>query len=159
MQANITAEERNWAAIAHASVLVSGLLGIMSAGIGTLLVAVLPLAIYVGFRERSRFVAFQALQATALQLGGLIVYAIGLAVLIFFTVIAWVVAGILTVVLIGVLLYPLALAVTMILVIYAVLFPLLIMAYGLYGAVEAGKGLDFRYVWIADWLGDSSLLS
>ncbi|MBN1314481.1 MAG: DUF4870 domain-containing protein [Anaerolineales bacterium] len=158
MNANITPEERNWAAIAHASVLVSGLLGIITGGIASILVAIFPLAIYVAFRERSRYVAFQALQATALQLGGLIIYAVGLAVLIFITVVAWIVTGILSVVLIGVLLIPLALIITLVLVLYALLFPLIIMAYGLYGAVETGRGSDFRYIWIANWLGDSTLL-
>jgi hypothetical protein len=92
-------------------------------------------------------------------LGGLIIYAIGLAVLIFITVVAWIVTGILSVVLIGVLLIPLALIITMVLVLYALVFPLMVMAYGLYGAIETGRGEDFRYIWIANWLGDSTLLS
>ena len=152
MFANVTVEERNWAAIAHASTLLSVLVGLLTGGLGSLLLAIVPVGIYVAFKERSRYVAFHALQATVLQLGGLIVYAIGLIVLILLTVVAWLVAGLLTVVLVGILLYPIALIVTLLLVLYALIFPLFVGGYALYAAVETGRGVDYQYRWIGDWL-------
>ena len=151
----VTSFERNWAAIAHASTLLSIIVGLSSGGLGSILLALIPLGIYLSFRERSRFVAFHALQATTLQLGGLIVYALGLIVLIVATVLAWVVTGLLSVVLVGVLLIPLALLVTLLLLVYLFLFPLAQMGYALYAAVEAGQGADFHYIWIGQWLDEN----
>ena len=146
--------ERNWAAIAHASTLLSIIVGLASGGLGSILLALIPLGIYLAFRERSRFVAFHALQAMTLQLGGLIIYALGLIVLIVGTVIAWVVTGLLSVVLVGIFLIPLALLVTLLLIVFLLLFPLAQMGYALYAAVEAGRGVDFHYIWIGEWLDE-----
>jgi len=154
MHANITVEERNWAAVAHASTLLNVLVGILTGGIGSVFLAVIPLAIYVAFRERSRYVAYHALQATVLQLGGLIAYAVGLMVLIIVTVVVWVVTGVLSIILVGVLLIPIALIVTLLMAVFALLFPLVLMGYGLYGAVETGRGADFDYYIIGEWLKD-----
>jgi uncharacterized Tic20 family protein len=155
MEPQPTAEERNWAAIAHASILVSMLVGMATAGVGSLLLALIPLGIYIAYREKSRYVAYQALQATVFQLAGLIVYVLGLIVLIVLTVAAWLIAGLLTVVLVGVLLMPVAVVVTLVLVVFALAFPLALMGYGLYGAVETGQGKDFRYAIIGDWLDET----
>jgi hypothetical protein len=148
----ITDTERNWAAIAHASTFLTALVGLATGGVGAILLALVPVGIYVAFRDRSRYVAFQALQAAVLQLTGLILYAIGLILLIVGTVVSWVLTVVLAVVLVGVLIAPIALLVTLVLVLFAVLFPLALLAYALYGAVEAGRGADFNYWWIGDWL-------
>jgi uncharacterized Tic20 family protein len=155
MQPQLTAEERNWAAIAHASILLSMLVGIATAGIGSLLLALIPLGIYGAYREKSRYVAYHALQATVFQLAGLIVYVLGLILLIVLTVLAWAVAGVLTVVLVGVLLMPVAVAVTVVLVLFALAFPLALTGYGLYAAVETGQGRPFRYAIIGEWLEET----
>jgi uncharacterized Tic20 family protein len=152
---NISVNERNWAAIAHASTLLSIVVGLVSAGLGSILLALVPLGIYLAYRDRSRYVAFHALQATTLQLAGLIVYALGLTALLVATVVAWVVSGLLSVVLIGIFLIPVALLVTLLFVLYLLLFPLLLMGYALYAAVETGRGINFRYPWIGDWLDDT----
>lgn len=150
----VTSSERNWAAMAHASTLLSIIAGMATGGLASLLLVLIPIGIYLAFRERSRFVAFHALQAATLQLGGLVLYALGLIALIVATVIAWVVAGLLAVVLVGLLLVPVALVVTVILVLFLLLFPLAVAAYALYAAVETGRGIDCHYVWIGEWLND-----
>lgn len=151
---DITANERNWAAIAHASTLLSIIVGLASAGLGSILLALVPLGIYLAFRGRSRYVAFHALQATTLQLIALIVYALGLIALLIATVVAWVVSGLLSVVLIGVLLIPVALLVTLLFLAFLLLFPLVVIGYALYAAVETGRGIDFHYAWIGEWLDE-----
>jgi uncharacterized protein len=155
MQPEPIAEERNWAAIAHASILMSMLVGMATAGAGSLLLALIPLGIYVLYRLKSRYVAYHALQATVFQLAGLIIYVLGLILLIVLTVAGWLVAGLLTVVLVGVLLMPLAVAITVLLVLYALVFPLALMGYGLYGAIETGQGKEFRYAIIGEWLDET----
>jgi uncharacterized Tic20 family protein len=148
----VTDSERNWAAIAHASTVLTVLVGLATGGAGSLLMALIPVGIYVAFRHKSRFVAFHALQAAVLQLTGLIVYALGLIILIIVTVVGWILTVLLVFVLVGFLLVPVALLVTLLLVLFAALFPLAVLGYALYGAVEAGRGADFRYWWIGDWL-------
>jgi uncharacterized Tic20 family protein len=148
----VTGLERNWAAMAHASTLLSIVAGLGTGGLGSLLLVLIPLGIYLAFRERSRFVAFHALQATTMQLGGLIFYALGLIVLIVATVLAWVVTALLSMVLVGILLIPLALIVTVLLVLFSLLFPLAMIGYALYAAVETGRGVDLHCVWIGEWL-------
>jgi uncharacterized protein len=124
-------EEKNWAMLAHLSVLlnlVTGFLGPVAA-----------LAIYLVYKDRSRYVAFQSMQALLMQLilwiGGGIVAGI-----------LWVIAGLLSVVLIGLCLMPLAMVIT--------LLPLAAIVYGIIGAVETNQGKDFRYYMISKWAED-----
>lgn len=152
MNRSVADYERNWAALAHASTLLTVLVGFLTAGVGSILLALIPVAIYVAFRGKSRYVAFHALQAVTLQLAGLIIYATGLTILIVGTVITWVVTGLLAVILAGVLLIPLAILVTVLLVLFALLFPLTLLGYALYAAVETGRGGDIHYRWIGGWL-------
>ncbi len=150
-----TYQERNWAAVAHASTLITVIVGLATFGLGSILLALIPLGIYLAFRDKSRYVAFHALQAVVMQLGGLAVYALGLVVLIIVTVIAWVVIGVLSVILVGVLLVPVALLITLLFVAFLLLFPLAQAGYSLYAAVETGRGINFYYPWIGDWLEET----
>lgn len=125
-------DERTWAMLAHLSVLlnlVTGFLGIVAAFI-----------IYLVYKDRSRYVAYHSLQATIFQLitwiGGGILAAI-----------AWTVSGILAAVLIGCLLMPLALAIS--------LLPVAGLVYGVIGAIETNQGRDFKYWLVGDWVRDT----
>jgi uncharacterized Tic20 family protein len=66
----VTSDERLWAMLAH----LAGILGYLG-GIGQYVV---PLVIYLSYKDRSQFVAFHALQSLYFQLG---VLAAGFAVL------------------------------------------------------------------------------
>jgi len=126
-------EERTWAMLAHLSVLlnlVTGFLGVVAA-----------LLIYLLFRDRSRYVAYQSLQALLFQLiwwggGGVI---IGLM---------WAIVGILSAVLIGVVLIPVALIVTAV----VGLMPLAALVYGVIAGIQTNQGDDFKYWLIGDWV-------
>ncbi|GAB4542333.1 MAG: hypothetical protein Fur002_12360 [Anaerolineales bacterium] len=122
-------EERQWAMIAHLGVLanlITGLLGV-----------VVPLVIYMVYKERSRYVAYQSLQALIFQLiwwvGGGIIAGV-----------AWTVSGILTAVFIGLLCMPIACVFS--------LMPLVALGYGIYGGVETSQGKDFKYWLVGDWV-------
>ncbi len=127
------ADERTWAMLAHLSVLlnlVTGFLGPVGA-----------LAIYFAYKDRSRYVAYQALQAAIFQLigwvgGGAI---IGLM---------WTLTGLLSAVLIGLLCIPFAIVAT----IFLALLPLATVVYGVIGAIETSQGRDFRYWLVGDWV-------
>lgn len=123
------AEERQWAMIAHLGVLinlVSGFLG-----------PVVPLAIYMIYKDRSRYVAYQSLQALIFQLiwwigGGAIAGT------------AWAITGVLSAVIIGVLCIPIA-------CIFSAM-PLVALGYGIYGGIQTNQGQDFKYWLVGDWV-------
>lgn len=137
-----TSDERSMAALAHGSILLSLLTG----GLGGLIVA---LVIWGVYRDKSRWVAYQAMQAFAFQLATLLITA-GLG---FVTMVAGIITGALSVILIGLCLLP----ITLLLALLVVVFPLLAVAYGIYGALETYNGRDFRYLWLGDWLWEEML--
>jgi len=121
-------DERTWAMLAHLSVLlnlVTGFLGPVAA-----------LVIYLAYKDRSQYVAFQSWQAFLFQLfwwvGGGILAGI-----------AWTVSGVLAAVLIGCCLMPFALIISLI--------PLAALVYGVIGAVQVSQGQDFEYWLIGEW--------
>ncbi|WP_376789963.1 DUF4870 domain-containing protein [Thermoflexus sp.] len=131
-EAALSAEERQWAMLAHLSVLLN-----LATALGGPIAAFL---IYLFYRERSRYVAFHALQALIFQL------------------LAWVVAGVtamgawllslaLTALIIGICLMPVACLLSLI--------PLGALAYGVVGAIACSRGEDFRYWLIGDWVATS----
>jgi uncharacterized Tic20 family protein len=124
-------EERTWAALAHLSILVnlfSGFLGPLAA-----------LVIYFIFRERSRYVAYQAFQSFLFQM----VFWVGAGLLIGVT---WTVTAVLLVVLIGFCLIPIAIVISLI--------PVVALGYGIVGAIRTGQGEDFEYWLVGSWTRD-----
>ena len=122
-------EERQWAMVAHLGVLanlVSGFLG-----------PVVPLAIYMIYKDRSRYVAYQSLQALIFQL----IWWVGGGIL---AGIAWAISGILSAVLIGLLCMPFACLLSAI--------PLAALGYGIYGGIQTSQGQDFKYWLVGDWM-------
>jgi hypothetical protein len=125
-------DERTWAMLAHLSVLLNLVTGFL--GVGAALV------IYFIYKDRSRYVAFQAMQAFLFQLvfwagGGLLIG------------IMWAVVGALSAILIGILLIPIAVVLTLIFLV----FPLVALIYGVIGAINTSNGEDFRYWLVGDW--------
>lgn len=126
------ADERTWAMLAHLSVLLNLVTGFLGVGAALL--------IYLIYKDRSRYVAYQAMQAFLMQLllwagGGVLIG------------IMWAVVGALSAILVGILLIPIALLLTPILLV----FPLIALGYGVYGSIETSNGKDFRYWLISDW--------
>jgi len=126
------ADERTWAMLAHLSVLlnlVTGFLGVAAA-----------LVIYMVYRNRSRYVAYQAMQSFLFQLifwagGGLLIGAM------------WAIVGALSAILIGIVLIPFALILTLVFA----LMPVIALVYGVAGGVQCSNGQDFRYWLVGDW--------
>ncbi|MEW6717904.1 MAG: DUF4870 domain-containing protein [Chloroflexota bacterium] len=125
-------DERTWAMLAHLSVLANLITGLLG--------PVCALVIYLVFKERSRYLAYQSLQAFIFQLiwwvgGGALVAAI------------WAITGMLSAVLIGLLCIPFACLFSLI--------PLAALIYGVVGGIECSQGRDFRYWLIGDWVRDT----
>ena len=122
-------DERTWSMLAHLSIpvnLFSGFLGPIAA-----------LVIYLVFKDRSRYVAYQSLQSFIFQLvwwvgGGALVAA------------AWAVTGVLSAILIGLLCIPFAMLISLV--------PLAALVYGIVGGIQTSQGQDFRYWLIGDWV-------
>jgi uncharacterized Tic20 family protein len=146
----LTREEMNWAALAHASVLVTLLLGIASGGLAAILGPIIPALIWYTYREKSEYVVEQARQATIFQLAGIVgllaLSLVGAALVAF----GWVVSAVLVVLLIGLLLLPLMLIVTLIWAAALVALPIAQVVYGCYAALETYNGRPFRYWQVAD---------
>lgn len=122
-------EERTWAMLAHLGILlnlVSGVLGPLA-----------PLLIYLFLKDRSRYVAYQSLQALLFQL----VFWIGGGAL---AAIAWIISSALAAIVIGILCMPIAALLSLI--------PVGAIVYGIVGAVQCSQGQNFRYWLVGDWV-------
>jgi uncharacterized protein len=122
-------DERTYAMLAHFSVLlnlVTGFLGVIA-----------PLVIYLIYKDRSRYVAYQSMQAFIFQL----VWWVGSIVVI---TVGWTVTGILSAVLIGLLCIPLNFL--------SLLLPLVPLIYGVVAGIKCNNGEDFKYWLVGDWV-------
>ena len=124
-----TSEERTWASLAHLSILlnlITGFLGIIAA-----------LIIYLIYQDRSRYVAYHALQSLIFQLvfwagAGLVAGAL------------WAITIPLMFVLVGCCLLPAAILVTFV--------PVAAMVFGGVGAIKTNQGQDFQYWLVGSWV-------
>lgn len=122
-------EERTWAMLAHLSILlnlVTGFLGVIAA-----------IIIYFGYKDRSRLVAYHAMQSFIFQS------------------ITWLGAGMLAGIFIGLGSAFAILILPLLCLIPGFLFLLLIpvsLIYGVIGGVKVNNGEDFRYWQVGDWV-------
>jgi uncharacterized Tic20 family protein len=126
-------DEHTWAMLAHLSVLlnlVTGFLGPVAA-----------LVIYLIFKDRSRYVAYQSLQSAIFQLIAWVAAGVVIGLM-------WAVTGILSAIIIGVLCIPFALVLTLVIG----LMPIAALVYGVYAAIQTSQGQDFRYWLVGDWV-------
>src|SRR5258708_4009804 len=140
-----TQHERNWAALAHLSALLTLLIAISTAGLGHILGLLVPLAIYLYFSNRSRYVAYHALQATVFQAVAGIIYVVAAALAGALIAAAWTVSGVLSVLLVGIVLIPLALGLTLAAAVELVALPVLALFFSLRGAYLIEMGREFDY--------------
>ena len=124
-----SSDERTYAMLAHLSVLANLFTGFLG--------PVVALIIYLVYKDRSRYVGYHAMQAFVMQLiawvGGGIVAGI-----------LWAISSVLTVVLVGCLIMPIALLFS--------LLPLAALVYGIIGGIQCNQGQDFKYWLVGDWV-------
>lgn len=146
----LTHQELNWAAVAHASILITMLLGLVTGGIAVVLGPIIPGLIWYAHRNKSAYVVEQARQATIFQLAGIAALLALATVGAILIAVGWVVSAILVILLVGLILLPLMLIVTLLWVLTIVALPIAQVIYGCYAAIEAYNGRPFRYWWVAD---------
>ena len=126
-------DERTWGMMAHLSTLLN-----LVTGFGGPIAA---LIIYLVYKDRSRFVAYHAMQAMVFQL----IWWFGGGVLIG---LMWAIVGALSAIIIGIVLIPVAAVITPLLA----LMPVGALMYGIIGAVQTNQGQDFKYWLVGDWV-------
>lgn len=129
-------DERTWAMVAHLSVLANLVTGFLG--------PVVALIIYLVYKDRSRYVAYQSMQAFVFQL----IWWVGGGALIG---LIWAITGVLSAIIIGMLCIPFAILFT----IGLAILPLGSLVYGVIGAIETSQGRDFRYWLVGDWVRDT----
>lgn len=152
-QSYVQDNERTWAALAHASALIT-LITLFSTGPGVVLTLLIPLGIYLFYRRRSEYVAYHALQAFTMQT----VATIGAFAILL-------VGGLILGILIGVsALFSIVLVGIPFLIIFSLMFlvllgvtlmaPFVMLIYGMIAANAAWNGRNYRYPYVADWVDD-----
>lgn len=122
-------DERTWAMLAHLSILLNLVTGVLGPAV--------PLVIYFVYKDRSRYLAYQSLQAFVFQL----LWWVGGGAVIATT---WVITGILSIFLIGLLCLPIAILISFL--------PILVLIYGVIAGIRTSQGEDFKYWLIGDWV-------
>ncbi len=149
---DVDANERRWAALAHASTLLTAAVALPSFGAGTLVTIFIPLLIYLAFRNRSDYVAFHALQAFTIQLVG----TVGWFTLLLVGGIAWglmlLVSLVLILLVVGAVLFPMILLLGALAFVASFALPLGMIIYSLIATIETWNGHDYRYPYIARWV-------
>ncbi|MEP7359881.1 MAG: DUF4870 domain-containing protein [Anaerolineales bacterium] len=145
MTEGVTQDERNWAMLAHLTALLTVFTAVATGGPGYIVALLVPLALYLYFSGRSEYAAYHALQATVFQALAGIVYVVVAALAGTVIATAWAVTGVLTVVLVGVALVPVAFGLTLIAAVELLGLPVLLVAYALRGAFLVSEGHEFAY--------------
>lgn len=151
MPPSVTSDEQAWAAIAHASAVVTVLFGVLTGGALCLVGPIVPLAIWLVFRSKSPFVAQHALQATIFQTLVIVLTAALFAVGLILVAVAWVGTGLLMSAVVGICLIPVALVLTLLWIMATLGLPVAALVYACYGAYEVLQGRDFRYYLVGNW--------
>jgi uncharacterized Tic20 family protein len=132
-QAMARGDERTWGLLAHLSVLLNLFTGFAG--------PIAALIIYLIYKDRSRYVAYHSIQSFIFQL----IWWGGAGVLIG---LIWAVTGVLSALLVGILLIPIALLLTPVFL----LMPLGSLVYGIIGGIQCSQGQDFKYWLVGDWV-------
>lgn len=151
----LTREETNWAAVAHASVLITLLLGISTGSLAAILGVAIPAIIWYVYRDKSEYVTEQARQATIFQVAGILAWWALILVGGLALALGAVVGAVLTIVLVGLLLLLVVALVAIVWSAAILLLPIAQTVYGCYAAIETYNGRPFRYRWIADLIDRS----
>jgi uncharacterized Tic20 family protein len=148
----VTDDERLWAAVAHATALLTFVSAVLTAGFSVPISIFVPLVIYLMFRKQSDYVAFHALQAFVLQLAG----TVGALALLIIGGLVWTVGLLISLVamliLVGFVLVPVWGLVGIALLLVVVALPFVMVFLGVVGAIQTYNGQDFRYLFIARWV-------
>lgn len=150
--AYLSEDERLWSSIAHLSIWITVLGGLFTGGAVVPFSIFIPLLIFLYWRKRSDFVAFQSLQAFAVQ----VLVTVGVALAMFVGGIVWglglLIALLLMIVLVGFILVPVWAIVGVVGAVALAVAPFVALGFGTMGAVRTYNGRDFQYPSVGRWL-------
>jgi uncharacterized Tic20 family protein len=147
--AGLSEAERRWASLAHTSVLLTLISGLLSGGFLSLLTLCIPLGIYFYWRNRSEYVAFQALQAFTLQAIGTVGW---LALLVAGVIVGAILTVILAISLIGIPLLIVVIPALVLFILGTFAMPFAMLVYSLIAAVQTWQGVNYRLPRISAWI-------
>lgn len=151
---NTSSNERTWAMLAHASVLLTLFVGVPTGFLASILTIFVPLGIYLYYRDKSDYVAHHALQAFAAQAVGVIGFMILFVTFIAVWAVLLVISGLLIVVLVGIVLFPLVLLGGLLGLFATFLLPLAMLIYSMIASMQAWNGQAYSYPWIGNWVDE-----
>ena len=142
-----------WAAatLAHASAVLTLVLS-LAGGIGVLVGPIIPLGMYFAYRDRSRSVAYHAMQSFVYQTAFALAYILLVATSVVWLTVAWAASGLLAALLTVHLLTPFAALLTLFILVALATAPVAGLGYALYAAYRVYQGADFRYWLVGDWV-------
>jgi uncharacterized Tic20 family protein len=149
-----TSEERTIAALTHASSLLTLLVGFGTFGLGGVIFAFVPFLIYLSYKDRSKFVAFQAAQAFALQILGTVGWFVALIVGTVAIALVLAIITALSFILIGLILWPVAAIVIPVFCIALIGAPFVGMAFAVVSSIEVMNGRNYSYPYVGPWVED-----
>jgi len=153
-----TSEERTWAALAHASTVLTLIVGLPTAGLSGIILVFIPLLIYLAYRDKSRFVAFHAAQAFAAQIAATVGFFVAILAGALVIVVLGVVSAILIIILIGILLMVVTFFVALVIGMIWAAYPFVFGGFSIVAAIETANGRDYHYPyvgrWVEDWLAE-----
>ncbi len=155
--AGLDSDERLWASMAHLSYLFTVGTAIFTNPWMALLVAFIPLVIYMALRNKSEFVAFHALQSFAAQIMATVGW---IALLIVGTIIfgvAITISAVASIVLIGIPFVLLFILLYILFVLAMILVPFAMIVTAIIAAYNTYNGRDFRYPFLANWIDRQSV--
>jgi len=95
------------------------------------------LIIYLVYKDRSRYIAYQSMQSFVFQM----VFWVGAGA---FAAILWVISLLFSIVIVGLCLMPIALVISLV--------PVGALVYSVVAAIQCSEGTDFRYWLVGDWV-------
>ncbi len=122
-------EEQTWAMLAHLSILLNLITGFLG--------PITALIIYLVYKDRSRYIAYQSMQSFVFQM----VFWVGAGA---FAAILWVISLLFSIVIVGLCLMPIALVISLV--------PVGALVYSVVAAIQCSEGTDFRYWLVGDWV-------
>lgn len=144
-----TEEERRWATLAHLSAILTLVLGLGSAGLLSIFSLFIPFGIYLHWRHKSEYVAFQALQAFTLQVLG----TVGWLALLVVGSLAFVILSVaLLITIVGALLLIVLVPLFVLLVLGSFAMPIGMLVYSIIAALQTNQGADYRLPRIGRWI-------
>jgi hypothetical protein len=123
-----SSDERTWAMLAHLSILLNLITGILG--------PLVALVIYLYYKDRSEYVAFNALQSFLFQL----VFWVGAGLL---AGLLFAISGVLSIIIVGLICLPFACVISLV--------PVAALVFGVIGAIDASQGKDFEYILVGPW--------